>query len=378
MALRRAALMSVAVAGVLTVAGTTSASAAYTTVPTTTWSPTKGSVFAIATTADRVYVGGSFTRLRDPATGRMATRQRIFAFDRATGALIQSFDPAVNGIVRAIAVSPDGTRVYIGGQFTSVDGVSRTRLAALTASGTVVPGWDPSASRTVFDIVEHDGYLYLAGTFARIDGVNRGGMARLVAATGALDRPWRAATRGGKPRTLALGNGVLYVGGSFTSIKSQPRTYLAAVSLTNGDPTAWDPQPACDGCNLFDVATSGGSVYGAAGGPGGRAVRWNSGSGRIDWAVRADGNVQAVEVADGVLYAGGHFGPRFGGTERHQLAAVNASTGSVLPWAPDLGTNDFPGVWVVHATSDDLFVGGGFRSFEGTPQRRLAELAEVP
>jgi hypothetical protein len=366
-----------AIVGLVVTLAAPTAQASWAATPRATWVPTSGATFATASTDDRVYVGGSFSHVRNPATGQVVSRSRIFAIDRTTGALVAGFSPAVDGTVRTIAVSADGATVYIGGDFTSVDGFTRTRLAALTLTGQVVASWSPAASRTVFEILTVGNFLYLAGKFPRIDGVARGGLARVFASSGELDRSWHAPTKGGRPRSLVIADGALLVGGSFTAVKGQPREFLASVSLDTGDPTAWRPVPACDTCTVMDLAVSDNSVYGAVAGPGGRVVRWSLGTGRIDWAVRGDGNVQAVEVADGVVYAGGHFGPSFGGAVRHQLAAVDQTTGALLDWAPDLGSRDFPGVWVIHADSDFLRIGGGFRSFEGTPAGRFAELARI-
>jgi hypothetical protein len=68
-----------------------------------------------------------------------ATRYRVAGFDTATGALIASFAPNVNGRVKTVIVTND--RVYIGGGFTTVNGIPRTRLAAVGALDGAGPDW---------------------------------------------------------------------------------------------------------------------------------------------------------------------------------------------------------------------------------------------
>ena len=63
----------------------------------------------------RIYVGGDFTQ----ADGQ--TRNRVAAYDTATGALVGTLgSPSVNSQVRAIAVTAD--TVYLGGSITAVGG----------------------------------------------------------------------------------------------------------------------------------------------------------------------------------------------------------------------------------------------------------------
>ena len=49
-----------------------------------------------------------------------------------TGALLP-FAPKVNGVIKAVAASPDGSRIYIGGSFNNVNGKDRWNIAAIDA-----------------------------------------------------------------------------------------------------------------------------------------------------------------------------------------------------------------------------------------------------
>src|SRR3712207_4670138 len=107
-----------------------------------------GVAWAQAVVGNTVYVVGEFSRAR-PAGAAPGTpevvRKNVLAYDIRTGELHPTFDPFVNGQAVSIAASPDGSRIYIGGDFTSVDGVARNRIAAFsTATGQLVPGFAPA------------------------------------------------------------------------------------------------------------------------------------------------------------------------------------------------------------------------------------------
>ena len=329
--------------------------------------------------ATEIYIGGKFSRLQNTSTGRWVNRARVAAFDATTGELITSFDPNVGaGEVRGIDVSADGSRVYIGGYFPSVNGVSRDNLAAVDPAGNLIAGWNPSANKRVKDVVRVGDDVYVAGVFNQLNGSRRLGLGKVSADSGALQN-WIADTRGGRPRSVfASPNGTdLIVAGTFTSLNLQPRTFLGSVELASGNVTAWHPEAHCSECGLFDVVADGNGVYGAVGGPGGYGIKWSATTGQIQWALRGDGNAQSIEIYEGIAYVGGHFGPSFAGQTRTNIVAIDEATGRLLPWAPTITSPWYPGVWAIQAGPDFLRIGGGFRNIDGVNQARYAELPYI-
>ncbi len=87
-----------------------------------------------------VYATGSFTKARPPGVapggaGEISANN-IFAYDIRTGNRATKFNHSLNGQGRVVAASIDGARVYVGGDFTTVDGVARGHLASFgTVSG---------------------------------------------------------------------------------------------------------------------------------------------------------------------------------------------------------------------------------------------------
>ena len=145
------------------------------------WNPNASStVFALAPLGSLVYAGGGF------ATIGGATRNLLAALDTGTGAA-SAFDPNVQGsfsfAVRGLAAT--GTTVYAGGDFTTVGGQARSRLAAVDASTGVPTSWDPHPAFTVQTLVlTADGTLWVGGNFARFDRANQEGVAAFPGAGG--------------------------------------------------------------------------------------------------------------------------------------------------------------------------------------------------
>ena len=367
------------------------ATTSYSSAPEASWIPTNGRVYAIVSDGQRVYLGGTFTRVKDPVTGKSVVRNRLAAFDATTGALDLSWNPNADGGVRALALGTGGT-LYVGGSFSQVGGQAATRLAQLDASGAALPDFTAAASGEVRDLVVTTDALYVAGNFGTVSGLPRVGVAKLNPATGSVTA-WNARVGQGRVVALALSESQqeLVIGGNFKRVAGAEVWFLASVDLATAartsldgggvgsDDDVWTPQRVCDTCNLLDVAVDSGSVYGAsAGGGGGRAAAWSAiTDGRARWIVRGDGDVQAVAVRDGVVYAGGHMEGEFGPVERHQLAAVDAATGAVLDYAVPFTGLDQPGIWAVVAEPERLRIGGGFTGIAGSSAARYAVLPAV-
>src|ERR1700712_3013521 len=100
---------------------------------------TNGVAWSTASTAGKVYVGGTFSRIRPSgsAAGVNETAVQNFAtFDATSGAPTNcnlTFNNAGNtGTVRALNVSPNGSVLYVGGSFTTIGGSSAGVPVSLT------------------------------------------------------------------------------------------------------------------------------------------------------------------------------------------------------------------------------------------------------
>ena len=156
---------------------------------------TNNTVWAIAPVNGNVFVGGQFTSVRppgDPAgTGEVA-QAYLAEFNASTGALVTSFAPTLDGEVTALAVSPNGSTLYVGGSFTHVNGSFRNHLAAFsTSTGALNTTWVPNASAPVLTVAPSpDGSdVYVGGDLTKLDSTARTYAGEVTSTTGAL-LPW--------------------------------------------------------------------------------------------------------------------------------------------------------------------------------------------
>ena len=141
---------------------------------------------AIAATPDgpRVFVSGDFTTVDGAARGHIA------AFDTASGALVANFTPNIGGTVRALTAN--NTRVYAGGAFTAASGQTRVRLASFATSNGALQSWNPSADdNTVWSMVltPDNSKVVVGGAFTTINGAAAYGMGAVDSISGA-SMPW--------------------------------------------------------------------------------------------------------------------------------------------------------------------------------------------
>lgn len=137
-----------------------------------------GDVYALVQQSDGgILVGGDFS------TFNSQTRRRI-ARITSTGFLDNSFTSAGTaiGIVRAIEVQADN-KIVVGGTFSMINGVARTRLARLNSDGSVDTSFDPGAgaNNAVYVIKNHwNKSVLIAGDFTAYNNVGRNRLARVV------------------------------------------------------------------------------------------------------------------------------------------------------------------------------------------------------
>ena len=122
-----------------------------------------GVVWSQVVVGNSVYAAGNFTQARPAGVavggaGSVA-RGNLMSYNLTTGGLT-SFAPTLNAQAKVVTASPDGSRIYVGGSFTTANGQNRYRIAAYsTATGQLIidvrtdPGRD--GQRDHRD--EHDG-----------------------------------------------------------------------------------------------------------------------------------------------------------------------------------------------------------------------------
>ncbi len=380
-----------------------------------------GVVWSQVVVGRTVYAAGSFSTARPagaaPGTSTVA-RANLLAYDLVTGQLVTTWAPTTNAQVHAITASPDGSRIYVGGDFTRVNGATVWRVAALhPTTGALLTSFLPRPDYRVKAMVATASTVYLGGGFTHVGSSARNRLAAVRASDGAL-LSW-APNANGAVHALALSpdGARLVVGGAFTTLNgsSRPGYGLGAVSTSTGAnlPFAANDLIRNGGTNGAITSLSGdgelvfgtGYTVGRAGGTleGTFAARWD---GTFHWVEDCHGDTySAVPVGDLVYqashkhYCGNIDGfpqtvpwPYQHGTvvtrdvrgtaTREQFGYTNYEgqpVPAMLNWFPGFTigtyTGQNQGPWHVTTAQGYVLMGGEFRAVAGVPQQGLVRFA---
>jgi hypothetical protein len=365
---------------------------------------TDNTVWALDVAGGVVYAGGDFTSVRPPGSplgsGEVA-RNHLAAFSASTGNLITSFDPDVNGRVLDVEVSPDGSKLYVAGSFTSIGGVARERIARLNLpSGTVDTAWSADANAIVATVAVNNNAVYVGGDFSSIKGVARTRIARLSATNGNVNTTFNASSDKRIAESAIAPNGSrLLVGGENDVVNGQPQEGIASLDPTTGELEEWQstgvsPRLANGGCdaNLTDIVVSGSIAYVTAEAP--RPGCWegvyaaNISDGALLWNAKCLGGSTSLAVAHGWIYRGSHThdcGKNVGGFTGpddpddffwYRLQVHRSSDGRLGHWTPNTnggapGTSTTVGPQVMATDGTQVFVGGDQSQVNGQAQQGL-------
>jgi trimeric autotransporter adhesin len=302
------------------------------------FNPNSSSFMSVITSMDLagniLYIGGTILNIGDPAV----TRRQVAALDVTTGAVLpfQTLPPD-GGFVSSIAISSSTNTLFVGGNFNSIDGQTRLRLASLNATtGSVLP-WDPSPNFSV--------------------------------------------------NTLLISDNTLYVGGAFTTINGQARNRVAAFDIATGSLLPFNPNFATSGAIIaMSISTDKNSLF-LAGSFNQRLVSVNPVTGAVlppgpfgnlnTFPSTTNANVTALAFSDGKIYAGGQFtsahSQQTGSLDRERLAAFNGLTGNLLIWAPNVNSvsNAIDSIII---GGDKAYIGGSFTTINGQARNRVAAI----
>lgn len=294
-----------------------------------------GSIATVVAVCGAIYVGGSFNSIGHPTGAAVLVDAR---YGRGLPF------PVVDGDVR-VAVDDGRGGWFVGGDLKTVAGKPCHALAHVAGD---MLDWCPLRGGVVSALARDGRDLYVAYS------------AGIEPPWGA---PWRLAsfdigTRQRRAWAPALGTrrscyedacgpasyvyalvarrGVVYVGGTFSSVSHRPLHDLVAVDGATGRPLSFDAALATNDRRRAPFVT-------------------------------------ALALAGNVLYVAGGFS-RIGGLPRANIAAVDASGGAATPWAPRVGrgTGTQPLVSAIAVTRNRVALGGSFRRVNGSRRRGFA------
>ena len=348
-----------------------------------TWSA-NGRVNAILDVGGAVIIGGDFTTVYSP-TGVAYPADRVAKYIPATGRFDTSFAAAANNTVKALTRS--GSTLFIGGDFTTMNGSASESLAAVDlATGASVSGFAGSTNIAVDALTAAGGWLYVGGPFTSVTdsagAYARNYLARLDPQTGAFDAAWAPVVSARVRSMVTSGDGAsAYIGGDFTTIdgkgslgrigKLDPATGVWDLGFVSGPTNQGVRSPA------LAMSLEGNHLLVGAGGSGGGCALLDATTGTTQWSKHATGDVTGAVLKGNFSYCGGHFGgaASFEGLDRNKIASVVTATGAITTFAPNI--NSALGIFSMGETPDAVFVGGDFTRIGSSAQQGIGMFRDL-
>jgi PKD repeat protein len=400
-----------------------------------------GEIFDIETIGSNVYIAGSFSSIKNNTSNNTTsyTRPGLAMYNLDTGLVSTAFNPSISGGgVDSVEASPDGTKLFVGGNFNTVNGQTRRDIVSLNpTTGALNTGFTANADGKVAEIAVSNSTVYMGGTFAHVNGVAKGALAAVNINTGAIVTSFSNDLSGGIGTNGTAGVQRLVLSPDMTKllvvhtakqIAGQDRYGAALIDATTNKLLPWNTNLWKD--NLQYV----GGIQRAFGGaisPDGKYFVVTSGSGGdrppindtvmafpMDggadpsnvqplWVSRCFDSVYSVAISESAIYIGGHFswnpsptapspwpgldtvgygtGQGLSGyglgdevVRRDHLGALDPATGHALEWNP--GSLSVEGNKAMEITSRGLFTGGDTGYQGGGKVGRVAffDMSQLP
>ena len=357
-----------------------------------------------------LYLGGMFTTYNGIASNRIIRLNSDGTVDTAF-AVGTGFDGVISG-VNSISPATDGSGdLYVGGNFTTYNGIASNHIIRLNNDGTVDTafvvgtGFDGvySAVNSISPATDGSGDLYVGGDFTTYNGIASNNIIRLNS-DGTVDDTFSVGSGFGfsddfmSPLPVYSnvksiiptmdGSGDLYVGGSFDTYNGATSINIIRLNSNGTVDSAFTLEPVVNGdVRSISPISDGNSVVYLGGGfntyngtASNRILRLhNDGTLDTTFAVGSgfDDDVYSISRATdgtGELYVGGVFN-KYNGIGSNNIIRLNSDgtvdSGFAVASGFDSSVNSIsPAV----DGSDDVYLGGAFTAYDGTPSNYLARL----
>ena len=182
----------------------------------------------------KIIIGGYFQAYNATLANRIARLT-------SDGLIDPSFNATVNNAILTLALQPDG-KILIGGIFTTVNGVVRNRIARLNPDGSLDNSFNPGSGAPTdvsSVVIDSGGKILVGGDFSTINGVARNRIARLNP-DGSVDASFNPGT-GFNNRVNAITvqpNGKILVAGRYSQFNGSAQKCLSRLNNDGSlDPT---------------------------------------------------------------------------------------------------------------------------------------------
>ena len=355
-------------------AGNNTSGTAASSAPNTVWRPQidNGRVNGMVVDTAGVYLGGSFTSVNGLVRHRLAQVSLPSAAAVSTGAWDPNAGRAVNAIAKFTATSPAVSQIFAGGDYQVIGGVTRDNVAELKPDGSVT-GWAPAGTNgPVNAVLVKAGIAYVGGAFSAAGAAARGHGAAFTLATGSTTA-WNPSADGAI-KALANSPSGVYAGGAFTTVGADTRKGLADLDGASGAASGFDADVVGTvNAIAFDSANSvvyiGGLFNNVAGSPRSNLAALSAGGALQAFNPGSNGAVNAVAVNGDGVFAGGAFST-LGGASRNNIGLVSLTGSPVAAFNPDADG----AVRALRLLGSKLYVGGVFSNIGGLSRANAAQL----
>lgn len=332
-----------------------------------------------------IVAAGDFTMVNGVARTRIARLKADTSLDQGFGTTAGG----ANGTIRTLDLQSDG-RILVGGNFTTLNGINRARLARLNLDGTSDIGFDPGSGLdgTVFAVAESfvagTRRVVAAGAFTIADGAPRARIARFLD-NGELDDSFQPGL-GANGIIYAVAvqpDGRILIGGDFTQYNGATIQRIARLNPDGSLDATFNPGTGCDGVVRTVVVQNDDRIL-----IGGAFTNVNDVSrirlarlvpdGSLDTGFQpglgANDTVYTLVVqGDTRILVGGEF-TEASGVTRHRLTRLDPD-GTVDPTINfGYGVNSFVSAILYQPWDARIVLGGGFTQYDGQPADRLTRI----
>ena len=379
-----------------------------------------GVVWDQAVVGNTVYAVGQFSTARPAGSApgqNEVPRSNALAYDITTGEL-KDWAPRVGGAIHAVEPSADGSTIYLGGDFTSLNGNKAWRVGAVGASDAQHQplGAATNGSVKALEVSADGSTLYIGGAFTQVNYSDRKRIAALDLGRQTLTG-FSADVRDLYVRAIAAApdGSAVAIGGSFTSVEGSDRPgYGLAVLEPDGSLRRNNAsnlvRTAGPLAGVMDLEVDDKGFYGVSYAQTGAfegMFRANWSTGDMDYMADCHGDSYDVHPTGDVVYVASHAhdcsnigGFPEGAPARYHsaVAYTNAVTGTVrtnsgrgytnfagqnassnLNFYPEFKAGKYTGTnqatWSVEGNDQYVVYGGEFLAVNGRAQQGLVRFA---
>jgi uncharacterized delta-60 repeat protein len=328
----------------------------------------------------KIIIGGDFTLYN-------GTEKKCIARLNSDGTLDDGFSPVFedNNWIKSIVIQSDG-KFLVGGEFETVNGISRNRIARLNEDGTLDDTFNPGAgvNAWLYSIaIQDDNKIILGGDFTSYNETARNRIVR-VNTDGSIDDTFNPGT-GANNRVYSIviqNNGKIIISGFFALFNNMAyagiarlntdgsvdssfmtglgtRQWIFSIALQSddkiiigGDFTSFNDRS----CNRINRLNNDGSID----------IDFNKSTG-------ANGSISSIVIQkDGRIIIGGDF-TIFNGMTRNYIARLN--TNGTLDTTYNLGAGaNYPIRAIAIQEDGKIVIGGHFSRYNESSINHIARL----